>query len=149
MARTTKTARSRAARERKRRRLIREAEALERKFAAIQASLVSKGEMREVLENVDRRLLAWWSGGDEQTGLTVIADTLGLPRAALELATVADLVSAADVSLREGGRRCSPCSRRTRRSIRSPGARSCRKADRCALEDPPERNARRPPRRLK
>ena len=52
------------ARERKRRRLIREAEALERKAAAIRASLVSKGEAREALENVERRFLAWWSGGD-------------------------------------------------------------------------------------
>src|SRR5207249_10244077 len=27
------------------------------------------GGPREALENVERRFLAWWSGGDEQTGL--------------------------------------------------------------------------------
>src|SRR5206468_1145286 len=89
------------ARERKRRRLIREAEALERKAAAIRASLVSKGEAREALENVERRFLAWWSGGGEQTGLD---GNWRDPRDAARRiggATVADLVSAAGVALRE------------------------------------------------
>src|SRR5438552_13468431 len=51
------------------------------------------GGPREALENVERRFLAWWSGGDEQTGLdgNWIGESLGMPPAALEGATVADL----------------------------------------------------------
>ena len=89
------------ARERKRRRLIREAEALERKAAAIRASLVSKGERARRSRTSSG---ASWPGGAAATsrrGLTVIGETLGMPPAALQGATVADLVSAAGVALRE------------------------------------------------
>ena len=82
-------------RERARVRMIRSADALERRVAEMRRSSIGRGELREACDAIEARLVAWWSGGPtNEVGLEVIAATLGVPVERLAPASVEDFVRA-------------------------------------------------------